>query len=174
MKMKIRNEKKADYREVEELLRDAFWDLYVPGCVEHYVAHVVREHPDFIPELDLVLETEEGIIGSILYTKAKLVDAEGNQKDILTFGPVAIRPGYQRKGYGKALIEHSFEKAIALEYDVVVIFGNPANYVGRGFQSCKKHQVSLENGRYPAAMLVKELRPGALEGKNWIYYDSPA
>ena len=98
MKMKIRNEKKADYQEVEELLRDAFWDLYVPGCVEHYVAHVVREHPDFIPELDLVLETEEGIIGSILYTKAKLVDAEGNQKDILTFGPVCHSAGVSEKG----------------------------------------------------------------------------
>ena len=60
-----------------------------------------------------------------------------------------------------------------LGYDAIVIFGSPANYVARGFQSCKKFRVSAEGGKYPAAMLVKELIPGALAGHQWTYHDSP-
>ncbi len=76
-------------------------------------------------------------------------------------------------GYGKMLLEYSFEKAAEMGYDTIVIFGSPANYVGRGFQSCKKYQVSVENGKYPAAMMVKELIPDVLAGKKWVYQDSP-
>lgn len=170
----IRNEKATDYAKVEEITRKAFYNLYVPGCHEHYLVHVMRSHADFVPELDLVIEVDDQIIGSILYTKAKLVDEAGAEKDILTFGPVCVLPEYQREGYGKQLIETSFEKAIALGYDVVVIFGNPGNYVSRGFKSCKKYNVCLESGTYPSAMLVKELRPGALDGRRWAYYESPA
>ena len=108
-----------------------------------------------------------------MYTKAKLVDETGEEKEILTFGPVSILPGYQRMGYGKMLIEYSLEQAAALGYDVIVIFGNPGNYVSRGFKSCKKYNVCLEDGTYPAAMLVKELRADALDGRKWFYYDSP-
>ena len=147
--IKIRNEEEADYKRVEEITRIAFWNLYIPGCNEHYLVHVMRSHEDFLPELDLVIEMDHQIIGNIMYTKAKLVDEAGEEKEILTFGPVCIIPEYQRMGYGKMLIEHSFEKAIALGYDVIVIFGNPNNYVSRGFKSCKKYNISLENGTFP-------------------------
>ena len=169
----IRRETDADYKTVEKIIRKAFWNLYIPGCIEHYLAHIMRHHEDFIPELDLVLELDSHIIGSIMYTKTKLVDEAGTEKEILTFGPVCILPGYQRKGYGKRLIEYSFVQASAMGYDTVVIFGNPNNYVSRGFKSCKKYNVCLESGIYPAAMLVKELQPGALDGRKWIYYQSP-
>jgi hypothetical protein len=82
-------------------------------------------------------------------------------------------PEYQRMGYGKMLMEHSFEKAVELGYDVIVIFGNPNNYVSRGFKSCQKYNICLENGTYPTAMMVKELKPEALDGRKWVYYDSP-
>lgn len=120
--MIVRNEKETDHRHVEELIRKAFYNLYVPGCTEHYLARVMRGHEDFIPELDLVLELDGRVIGSILYTKAKLSDAAGKEKEILTFGPVCIAPEYQRMGYGRRLMETSFEKAAALGYDVIVIF----------------------------------------------------
>lgn len=171
--IKIRNEEKIDYEKVEEITRKAFWNLYVPGCGEHYLVHVMRSHKDFIPELDFVIEVDNEIIGNIMYTKTKLVDEFGEEKDILTFGPVCILPKYQRKGYGKKLLEYSFDKAIALGYDVIVIFGNPGNYVSRGFKSCKKHNVCLENGTYPSPMMVKELKPGALDGRKYVYYESP-
>lgn len=173
-KVKIRQEKEKDYEKVEEITRRAFWNLYVPGCTEHYVAHVIRSHEDFIADLDLVIETEDEIIGSIMYTKARLIDETGKTRDILTFGPVSILPERQRKGYGKMLMEYSFEKAAGLGYDAIVIFGNPGNYVNLGFKSCKRYNVCLEDGTFPAAMLVKELEPGAFDGRKWMYYQSPA
>jgi len=171
--IKIRNEEETDYERVEEITRKSFWNLYVPGCVEHYLVHVMRPHKDFIPELDLVIEVDDQVIGNIMYTKTRLIDESGEEKDILTFGPVCILPEYQRMGYGKALMEYSFEKAAALGYDVIVIFGNPNNYVSRGFKSCKKYNVCLENGTFPAAMMVKELKPAVLDGRKWVYYESP-
>lgn len=171
--IKIRNEKETDYKVVEEITRKAFYNLYIPGCVEHYLVHIMRQHSDFIPELDFVLELDGQVIGNIMYTKAKLVDEAGTEKEILTFGPVCIAPAYQRMGYGKMLMEYSFEQAASLGYDVIVIMGSPVNYVSRGFKSCKKYQVCLENGKYPAAMMVKELIPHVLDGRKWFYYHSP-
>lgn len=171
--IQIRNEKEADYQQVEEITRKAFYNLYIPGCTEHYLVHIMRRHKDFLPKLDFVIEVDGKLIGNIMYTKARLVDETGEEKEILTFGPVSILPGYQRMGYGKMLIEHSFEKAAALGYDVIVIFGNPSNYVSRGFKSCKKFNVSLSDGTYPTAMMVKELRPNALGRKKWHYFESP-
>ncbi len=169
----IRNEEKKDYETVEKITREAFYNLYVPGCVEHYLVHIMREHEDFLPELDFVMEADGHIIGNIMYTKAKLKDEASQEKEILTFGPLCIKKEYQRKGYGKKLIEHSFNKAAELGYDVVVIFGSPSSYVSSGFKSCKKFNVCLEGGIYPAAMMVKELKEGALDGRKQFYYDSP-
>ncbi|MFR8519329.1 MAG: GNAT family N-acetyltransferase, partial [Emergencia timonensis] len=170
--IEIRNEEERDYKKVEEVTRAAFWNLYVPGCDEHYLTHIMRSHEDFIRDLDFVIEVDGEIVGNIMYTKAKLIDESGEEKDILTFGPVCILPEYQRAGYGKKIIEHSFDKAAALGFDVIVIFGNPGNYVSRGFKSCKKYNICVSDGGYPAAMLVKELKPGALDGRKWIYHQS--
>ena len=172
-KVIVRNEEQKDWAVVERITRQAFYNLYVPGCVEHYLVHIMREHEDFIPELDFVLELDGQVIGNIMYTKAKLTDENGTEKEILTFGPVSIHPAYQRMGYGKMLMEHSFQAAIQLGYDTIVILGSPANYVSRGFTCCKKYNVCIENGKYPAAMMVKELIPHILDGHKWFYQDSP-
>lgn len=171
--LNIRNERESDYKIVEDITRKAFYNVYVPGCMEHYLVHIMRGHEDFIPELDFVIELDGQIVGNIMYTKAKLTDEAGTEKEILTFGPVSILPKYQRKGYGKMLIEHSLKRAAELGYEAVVIMGSPANYVGSGFQCCRKYNVCVEKGKYPAAMLVKELKPGALDGRLWFYSDSP-
>lgn len=172
-KVIVRNEEQKDWAVVERITRQAFYNLYVPGCVEHYLVHIMREHEDFIPELDFVLELDGQVIGNIMYTKAKLTDENGTEKEILTFGPVSIHPAYQRMGYGKMLMEHSFQAAIQLGYDTIVILGSPANYVSRGFKCCKKYNVCIENGKYPAAMMVKELIPHILDDHKWLYQDSP-
>ncbi len=169
----IRNEAQEDHQIVEEITRQAFYNLYVPGCGEHYLVHIMRNHPDFIPELDFVAELDGQVIGNVMYTRATLTDEAGAIKDILTFGPVSIAPEHQRKGYGKQLLEHSFRRAAELGWEVIVIFGSPVNYVGRGFRSCKKFNVCLENGKSPSAMMVKELKEGALDGRRWVYRDSP-
>lgn len=168
----IRLETPGDYRAVENLTREAFWNQSVPGCDEHYLVHTMRRHPDFIPELAFVLEKDGEIVGNIMYTKGRLVDGQGHEKPCLTFGPISVAPAQQRKGYGRMLIEHSFEVAMEMGHEVVVIFGNPDNYVARGFKSCRKYNVCVEGDRFPAALLVKELRSGALDGRRWYFHES--
>ncbi len=169
----IRVETEQDFALVENLNREAFWNVYKPGCDEHYYAHCLRKHPDFIPELSFVLERNGQIIGSIMYFKTKLVSHEGREKQILSFGPLCVLPEFQRRGYGKQLIDHSCAKAREMGWDTVAIFGNPANYVGRGFVSCKRLGVDME-GFYPTALLVKELIPGTLAGQKWHFVDCDA
>lgn len=173
MMLNIRNEKETDYKLVEDITRKAFYNMYIPGCIEHYLVHIMRGHEDFIPELDFVLELGGKVIGNIMYTKAELTDEEGNKKETVTFGPVSVLSEHQRNGYGKMLIEHSLNRAAELGYEAVVIFGSPSNYVSSGFKCCKKYNVCVEKGKYPAAMLVKELKPGTLDGRLWFYSDSP-
>ena len=169
----IRTVQETDRKIVDDINRKAFYNLYIPGCVEHYLVHHMRGHEDFIPELDFVAELDGQVIGNIMFTRAKLTDEQRMEKDILTFGPLCIVPEHQRKGLGKKLLEDSFQQAVKLGYDVIVIFGSPANYVSSGFKSCKKYNICLDNGKYPAAMLVKELKEGALDGRKWFYCHSP-
>ena len=171
----IRNEAPEDYRAVENLTRESFWNVYKPGADEHYFVHMMRSHADFIPELAFVLEKDGEIIGNIMYTKAWLEGENGERKEILSFGPLCVAPKYQRKKLGKLLIEHSFAAAKKMGYDVNIIFGNPGNYVSRGFVSCKKKNVSfVREGNFPTALLVCELVPGVLDGKKWMYIPSAA
>ena len=169
----IRNEAANDYAAVENITREAFWNIYAPGCDLHYLVHIMREHEDFIPELDLVVELDGKIVGNVMYTKAKLIDESKREKKILTFGPISILPEYQRMGIGKRLLEYSFDKAVEMGFDAIVIFGNPGNYVARGFKSCKKYNVCLEKDVFPAAMLVKDLKTDTFDGRKWYYHDSP-
>lgn len=170
----IRLETEKDYRAVENLTREAFWNVYKPGADEHYFVHKMRTHRDFLPELAFVLEKDGEIIGSIMYTKAWLLGEDGEKKEIVSFGPICVAPQYQRQGLSRLLIEHSFARARELGYDVDINFGNPANYVGRGFVSCKKKNVCLGKDHFPTALLVCELIPNALGCKRWQFIPSDA
>ncbi len=169
----IRKEVADDYEIVEKMTREAFWNLYVPGCSEHYLVHTMRSHEDFLAELAFVIELDGKIVGNVMYTKARLIDDSGNTKDILTFGPVCILPEYQRQGLGKLLLNYSFEQAGKLGYDVIVIFGSPSNYVNLGFKSCKKYNISFQDNLFPTAMMINELNPDVLDGRKWVYHESP-
>lgn len=168
----IRLEAPNDYRAVESLTRESFWNQHVPGCDEHYLVHTMRNHADFIPELAFVLELNGEIIGNIMYTRGKLIDKDGNENPCLSFEPVSISPEHQRKGYGKMLIEHSFKVSEKIGYEIVVFFGNPDNYVARGFKSSRRYNVCLEGDFFPAALLVKELHNGVLDGRRWYFHES--
>lgn len=110
----IRHERPEEYRTVEALTRDAFWNVYRPGCCEHYVLHRFRQDPAFVPELDLVLELNGTLIGQIMYVRTQLELDGGGQLPIMTFGPIGIAPAYQRQGFGKRLLDYSMEQAAAL------------------------------------------------------------
>ncbi len=170
--MTIRNEQVTDYREVEELTRKAFWNVHTPGCFEHYLVNKMRSHADFIKELSFVIEHEGQIIANIMYTKAVLICEDKSEKTILTFGPFSVLPSFQRKGYGKLILEHSFKAATALGYDAIVILGNPENYISSGFKHCSKYGISMADGIFWAAMLVKELQKGAIKEGRFIYKES--
>lgn len=171
----IRVETEKDYETVEALTREAFWNVYRPGAAEHYLVHTMRHHPDFIPSLDFVLEADGAIAGVIQYTRAWLVDEAGARREILSLALLGIAPAYQRRGLGRRLIEHSMAVAREMGYDVITVLGNPANYVGRGFVSCRRKNISFaEAGYYPTALLVCELVQGALDGRAWMYVPSTA
>lgn len=114
MDMMIRNETENDFREVEEVTREALWNVYAPGCTEHYVVHQMRNHPDFIKELDFVAEDNGKIVGNIMYTKAWLLNEQGQEKDMISFGPLSVLPAYQRQGIGSALIRHTIVAIVSL------------------------------------------------------------
>ena len=168
----IRPEQKADFRAVEELTREAFWNVYQPGCSEHYLAHVMRTHRDFIPELTFVAEYRGKIIASIMYMRTWLEDDGGNRREILSFGPISVHPDYQRIGIGKRIMAHSFDAARQLGYDAVVIFGNPENYVSSGFKCSRRFNVSMEGNYFPTSLFVLELKPGTLDGRHYIYREN--
>lgn len=170
----IRKETENDYHEVENLAREAFWNQNRPGCDEHFFIHTLRKHKDFVPELDYVGELDGRMIASVMYSKSTLIDEQSNEKHILTMGPLCVLPQYQRKGYGKALLEYTFAKAAEMGYDTIVNFGNPDNYVARGYKSCRRYNVCFEGDIFPAALLVKILKEGALDGRKWFYHPSEA
>jgi predicted N-acetyltransferase YhbS len=172
MDILIRPETEADYFENELVTREAFWNLYVPGCNEHYLVYLLRDHPDYLPEFSFVAEHENRIIGNIFYAKSHVTNELNQTLDTLTFGPVSVLPEYQRKGVDTALIQHTVEIARQKNYPAIIIYGSPSNYCKHGFKSSKDYQISTKDGRYPYSMLVLELQKGVFQGHSWKYYDS--
>jgi putative acetyltransferase len=170
MNTSIRNEVESDYRAVEELTREAFWNLYVPGCDEHFLAHIMRKHPDFIPILDFVAVCEDKIVGNIMYTRSYIVDESNNRIETITFGPISVLPEYQRQGIGSALIQHSTKIAAENKFNAIIIQGHPKNYCKHGFKSSKDFMVSDSEGRYPFGLLVLEIEKDMFQGHTWKYY----
>ena len=129
----IRLEKKEEYREVENLVRESFWNVYRPGCLEHYVLNQLREDPDFVAELDLVMLEDGKLIGQNIFMKAVIKADDGRDIPIMTMGPICIAPELKRKGYGKILLDYSLEKAAAMGCGAVCFEGNIDFYGKSGF-----------------------------------------
>ena len=159
----LRMEAPADHRTVEELTRDAFWNLHVPGCDEHYLVHVMREHADFIPELSYVAVLDGIIVGNIM-TTCSWLRADGQQMPTLTVGPVTVHPDYQRRGIGRAMITRVCELGRTRGFAAIVLLGHPHNYVGYGFRNGKDLGIAMDDGSHPLGLLAMELTPGALSG----------
>lgn len=171
-KMNIRLEQPQDYREVENLTREAFWNVYRPGCTEHYILHRYRSNPDFIPELDFVLEEDGKIIGHVMYSKAEIVCGDGTKLPAGTFGPISIHPDYKRKGYGLKLLRYSLEKARERGIGVLCMEGNIAFYKHAGFvlaSTLKIHYHSEPKESEVPYFLAQELIPGYLDGIEGSY-----
>ena len=163
--MNIRLETPADYREVENLTREAFWNVYRPGCTEHYVLNQYRSNPDFIPELDYVMEEDGRLIGHVMFSKAELVLSDGTRKPSWTFGPISIDPQYKRKGYGLKLLQFALEKAREMGVGFLCMEGNIDFYKHAGFDLASRfniHYHDMPGEEDVPFFLAQELIPGWL------------
>ena len=162
----IRNERPEDYREVENLTRESFWNVYRPGCTEHFVLHQYRTNPDFIPELDFVMEEDGKLIGHIMFSKAELVLDDGTRKGSWTFGPICIHPDYKRRGYGLKLLQYALGKAREVGVGFLCMEGNIDFYSHAGFGLASKLGIHYHFEPREAEVpyfLAQELVPGWLE-----------
>ena len=168
----IRLEEKRDYREVENLVRESFWNVYKPGCAEHYVIHVLRDDPAFIPELDFVMEQNGRLIGQNMFMKTIIEADDGRTIDVLTMGPIGITPELKRKGYGKAILDYSLKKADKMGFGAVLFEGNIKFYSKCGFTFAREFGIryhDLPEGEDDSFFLCKELIPGYLDGITGVY-----
>jgi len=176
MNIHFRLETPNDYHAVEELTREAFWKFWEPDrkiCDEHLLVHRLRTAPTFVPELDFVAEVDGRNIGHIIYTKSKIVDAAGNDNEMLTFGPLSVLPEFQSKGIGKALMLHSFEEAKQLGYRAVLIFGHPDYYTRVGFRRAAEFGITTADGKNYDPFMAYVLYENALEGIHGRYLIDP-
>ncbi len=171
----IRRETEQDHRAVEELTREAFWNVYRPGCLEHYVLHCYRTDPGFVPELSLVMEEDGVLIGHVMYARSELVADDGTRIPIMTFGPISIAPGLQGKGYGKRLLDRSMALAKEMGAKALAITGAIGFYGKSGFVVGSTRGVRYAFAEPDDAVvpyfLVKELEEGFLDGFHGTYRD---
>ena len=163
----IRLERKEEQREVENLVREAFWNVYRPGCLEHYVLHKLREDPAFVPELDLVMEQNGRVIGQNMFMRAVIRADDGREIPIMTMGPICITPELKRQGYGKQLLDYCLEKAAKLGCGALCFEGNIGFYGKSGFTYASEFGIryhGLPEGADASFFLCKELVPGYLAG----------
>lgn len=170
----IRNEKKRDYRNAEQLIREAFWNLYVPGCNEHFVMHNLRNSKDFIPELDFVAEKEGQVVGQIVYSRGIIKYVYGEEKEVISFGPVSVLPAFQKRGIGSALITHTIKVAKGMGYAAICIYGDPRYYSRFGFRCAEKYEIKTADDKFAVALLVLELKQGMLNNMPGRFIESTA
>lgn len=168
----IRLETPQDYAEAENLARESFWNVYRPGCLEHYVLHCLRDDPDFVPALDFVMEKDGRIIGQNMFMRAWIAADDGRNIPIMTMGPICIAPAYKRRGYGKMLLDYSLEKAGDCGAGALCFEGNIDFYGKSGFTYASEFGIryhGLPEGADASFFLCKELIPGYLDGITGVY-----
>lgn len=170
----IRMETPDDYVHTENLTREAFWNVYRPGCLEHYVLHCFRGREDFVPELSLVMELDGTLIGHVMYVRSAIVADDGSSIPVMTFGPISIAPDYKRQGYGTVLLRESMRRAALLGTGALAIEGNIGFYGKSGFVTASTkgvHYAAEPRDAEVPYFLICELKPGFLNGVTGTYQD---
>ena len=171
MDIRIRLEQPSDYREAEQVVREAFWNYYSPGCVEHYLLHVMRHSPNFVRDLDFVAVASGKVVGIVVFQKAFILGDDGNRYEVLTMGPIAVLPDFQRQGVGRMLIVHARAAAAGGGYRAIVLCGEPRYYPKVGFMAAAQFGIRTSDNKYAAALHVCPLHEGALQGLSGRYYE---
>jgi len=171
MEILIQSATQNDFCKTEIITREAFWNIYKPGCDEHLVLHKLRKSNSYIPELDLIAIYENEIIGHIISTKAKVSDSL-NEHEILCVGPIAILPDYQKNGIGSKLIKVSIKIAKDLGYKGMILFGNPEYYHRFGFVNAEKYCITTkENQNFEPFMVIEIQEKGLNNVKGKFFED---
>jgi predicted N-acetyltransferase YhbS len=171
MSIFIRKERFEDYWETEYMTQKAFWNLHFPGCDEHLLVHKLRTNSAYIPELCRVAEKDGKIVGTIMYSKAKVVD--GNKEhEVLTFGPLCVEPHLQNTGIGGLLLETTMQLAREAGFKSIIILGEPGYYPKHGFVTCNHFGITTSKGENFDAFMGIELLPGGLAGVHGKFYES--
>lgn len=168
----IRRERKEEYREVENLVREAFWNVYRPGCLEHYVLNQLRNDPAFVPELNFVMEKDGRIIGQNMFMRANIRADDGREIPIMTMGPICIAPEFKRRGYGRILLDYTVARAAELGCGALCFEGNIGFYGRSGFSYAGDFGIryhGLAEGEDASFFLCRELIPGYLDGVTGEY-----
>ena len=168
----IRLEQKEDYGKVENLVRESFWNVYRPGCSEHFVIHVLRDDPAFVKDLDFVMEQDGELIGQNMFMRTVINADDGRVIPVLTMGPICITPALKRQGYGKKLLDYSLEKATAMGFGAVLFEGNIGFYGKSGFDYARNFGIryhDLPEGADDSFFLCRELIPGYLDDVTGVY-----
>ena len=168
----IRLERKDEHRAVENLVREAFWNVYRPGCFEHFVLNQLRNDPAFVQELDFVMEKDGKLIGQNMFMRAVIKADDGRDIPIFTMGPICITPEFKRRGYGKKLLDFSLEKAAEMGAGAVCFEGNIDFYGKSGFVCASEFGIryhGVPEGEDASFFLCKELKAGYLDGITGVY-----
>ncbi len=160
--------------ESEHLTREAFWNIYKPGCDEHLVLHKLRKSPSYVPELDLVVFSGTRIVGHIISSLAYVQDSLDIKHEVLCVGPVSVLPSLQNKGYGAFLMKTSIAEARRLEYPAMILFGSPDYYHRFGFNNAENFGITTKDFQNFEAFMALELCPGALNEVNGRFFEDQA
>lgn len=165
--IKFRNEEEKDFHFVENMVRESFWNVYRPGCIEHYVLKNLRNNPDFVKELDFVMEKDGKIIGQNIFMRAVINSDDGKKIPIMAMGPICVANEYKRQGYGKKLLDYSLERATEFSCGALCFEGNILFYGKSGFTYAKNFGIryhGLPENADASFFLCKELITGYLNG----------
>ena len=165
----LRLEQPDETRENENVTREAFWNVYVPGCDEHYLLHIMRDSPAFVPELNFVAVYEGRIIGNAVCAKSVIRSDDGNEYTMLGLGPISVLPAYQSKGVGGRFIAHAKQKARNMGCRAILLYGDPAYYARHGFVAAESFDIRTSDDMYAEALQVCELCENALSGITGCY-----
>ncbi len=161
----------ADYEETVNLTREAFWDVYKPGCDEHLLLHKLRRIPAHVPDLDLVIRENGKIVGSVVCSKAKVVNSEKRAFEVLCLGPISVIPSKQRNGIGSLLVKESIKRAKQLGYKGIFLWGNRQYYSRFGFRNAKEFNVQTATGENFDAFMGLPLSKGSLKGISGNFFE---
>jgi predicted N-acetyltransferase YhbS len=174
MNIEIRITDKENFKATENLTRETFWNLYNPGCSEHFILHKLRESNSYVEALDLIAINGGEIIGHIISTKAKVIDAKGNEHEVLCVGPFAVSSNLQGKGIGAELIKQSIAKANEMGFSGMILFGNPNYYSRFGFVNAQQFGITTKDGQNFDPFMALELGENRLSNVKGAFFEDSA